>query len=141
MHERTSYEIVRDSSASPERLFQVLYDATRWPDWAPLVTTGGWVDAGVVGVDAVRRVGSRGFEMRERITVHEPPSRHGYTFVSRTPVEDYQALVRIEPTVDGSRVTWTGSAVANGLRAKAYMAFVRWYIGRTASALVRHAAA
>lgn len=137
---RMHYHLVRRSAASPDTLFAILHDAPGWRHWAPLVTSSRWAHPAVTGVGAVREIGSNGVGMRERITVHEPPYRHGYVMVGDRPARDYRALVSITPEGEGTRIEWEGSFEPNpaGI-GHAYAAFVRSYLGRLLDALVAEA--
>lgn len=134
------YRIVRESTAPAETLFEVLNEPSRWPRWAPLVRQAGWEDGGVIGVGAVRLVGSPPVMMREQVTVHEPPTQHGYTLLSTMPARDYHALVELTPHDSGTTITWTGNFKPNPVGiGHAYGVFVKWYIRRLARALAREA--
>ena len=140
MPRRITYRIVCESAAPPETVFEVLFKAKAWPAWAPMVRAAGWEDGEKIGVGAVRRVGAGNVVMREKVTIHMPPSRHGYTLLSDRPARDYEALVALTPSGAGTTITWTGSFVPNppGI-GHAYGWFVRRYIKRLANALARQA--
>ena len=105
-----SYEVTARSAAPPERVFELLADATSWPRWAgPLVAQASWEREGDPppgGVGAVRKIGRRPAFGREQIVASEPPSHHGYTTLSGNPVRNYRADVYLSPEDGGTRITW-----------------------------------
>jgi hypothetical protein len=109
------YEVLvtRHARATPSTLFDVVADGSRWSEWArPLINYSAWETrgpAGDGGVGAIRAVGTPRFPAREQTTIHEPGQRHGYTIVSWTPVQDYQAQVTFIPEGDGTRIDWRGA--------------------------------
>lgn len=137
---RRSYSVSAASAAPPEAVFDVLVDAPRWRTWAPLMKVSGWEPGVEVGVGAVRRAGAPPLVMREQVTVHDPPHRHGYTILADSPARDYHALVELTPSGSGTAIAWSGSGEPHprGL-GDAYLLFVRWYVGRLARALAREA--
>ena len=108
-----SYEVRARSSAPPERVFELLADATSWPRWAgPLVAHGSWEREGSPapgGVGAVRKVGRWPAFGREQVVVSEPPLHHAYTTLSGNPVRNYRADVSLAPYRDGTSITWAAT--------------------------------
>nr|WP_238391704.1 MULTISPECIES: SRPBCC family protein [unclassified Mycolicibacterium] len=107
------FTVVRSGRATPQTLFDILADGSRWSEWAkPLIKYSAWETRGPAddgGVGAVRVVGTRQFPTREMTTVHEPGQRHGYTILSKTPVQDYQAQVTLASEQDRTRIEWRGT--------------------------------
>lgn len=137
---RLDYAATAHSSASPDVVFEVLYDAPRWQEWAPLIAVSRWEDDSVEGVGAVRLAGARGSVVRERITVHEPPLRHGYEILADRPARDYRALVELTPEGAGTLIRWAGSFEPNpAITGRPYQLFLRWFMNRLAHALAREA--
>lgn len=111
---RSSYQVTATSSASPQRVFDVLADASTWKQWAgPLVLQSWWEREGSPapgGVGAIRRLGLRGASSREEIVAYDPPTHLAYTWLTRV-VRDYRADVRLEPDGAGTRIVWSGSFI------------------------------
>lgn len=109
------YECVirRHSTASPQTLFAIVSDGSRWSEWAgPLISYSAWESRGPAddgGVGAIRAVGTRRKPTREMTTIHEPDRRHGYTMLAGGPIRDYQAEVTFVEVAGGTRVTWRGT--------------------------------
>lgn len=112
MRARSSYQVTATSAASPQRVFDVLADASTWKEWAgPLVLQSWWEREGSPapgGVGAIRRLGMRGASSREEIVAYDPPTHLAYTWLTRV-VRDYRADVRLEPDGAGTRIVWSGS--------------------------------
>ena len=107
-----TYEVSAESSASPERVWELLADATSWQRWAgPMVLRSWWEregDEAPGGVGAVRRLGMRGASSREEIVAYDPPRHLGYIWPTRI-VRGYRADVRLDPVDNGTRIVWSGS--------------------------------
>jgi hypothetical protein len=107
-----SYHVVARSAAPPERVFELLADATSWPLWAgPLIAHGSWDrqgDSAPGGVGAIRKIGRWPMFGREQVVVSESPSHHAYTTLSGNPVRNYRADVRLTPDGDGTLIAWSG---------------------------------
>lgn len=140
------YEVIERSAAPPERVYDLIADATAWPTWAtPTVTEGSWERLGDPppdGVGAIRRVGRRPVFGREEILVADRPAHHAYLLLGwPNPVRNYRADVRFEPDGDGTRITWRGEfdpivPGTGALLARVYRAF----IAGLARKLAEHAA-
>jgi len=140
-----SYEISAHSTASPERVFELLADATSWPQWAGSLTRhGSWQREGAPppgGVGAIRKLGRWPMYGREEIVAYEPPTHLAYTIVKGQPVRNYRADVTLTLVPDGTLITWAGTfdpliPGTGGLMT----AFFRRIIGRFANGLADHAA-
>lgn len=112
-----SYEVSARSSASPERVWELLADAPSWQRWAgPMILRSWWEregDSAPGGIGAVRRLGMRGASSREEIVAYDPPRHLGYIWPTRI-VRGYRADVRLEPVpgegeTTGTRIVWSGS--------------------------------
>jgi uncharacterized protein YndB with AHSA1/START domain len=108
-----SYEVSARSSAPPERVFELLADATSWPRWAgPFIAHGSWEREGNPapgGVGAIRKLGRWPIFGREQVVAFEPPSHHAYTMLSGNPVRNYRADVTLEPDGDGTFIAWSAT--------------------------------
>ncbi|MCU1429506.1 MAG: Polyketide cyclase/dehydrase [Actinomycetia bacterium] len=108
-----SYEVTARSAAPPERVFDLLADATSWPRWAGLpIAHGSWEREGEPaprGVGAIRKVGRWPMFGREQVVASEPPSHHAYTMLSGNPVRHYRADVLLAPDGVGTSITWSAT--------------------------------
>jgi uncharacterized protein YndB with AHSA1/START domain len=100
---QTSVEI----DAPPARVWAVLSDVERWPDWTASMTRVELTDGGALARGSTVRIKQPRFPaMTWRVTSLEP--NEGFTWEVRTPGGYSVAGHRIEPRGDrGSRVTLT----------------------------------
>jgi uncharacterized protein YndB with AHSA1/START domain len=107
-----SYEVTGRSAAPPEKVFALLADGAGWSAWAgPMVVRSWWEregDPAPGGVGAIRRLGLGALSSREEIVDYDAPRRLAYTWLTRFPVRDYRADVRLEPDGTGTRIVWSG---------------------------------
>ena len=93
------FEIRRSSTASPEKLFALLSDATSWPTWFSPARN---VSFEVGAVPPVRLVKiAPGVTVREVIVEETAPTHHAYSIQSVIPVTDHRADVRFTARPDG----------------------------------------
>jgi uncharacterized protein YndB with AHSA1/START domain len=100
------YSIAVDIPAPPERVWAVLTDIERWPEWAPTVTHIAWLHGGALAV------GSRARIKQPRLPttdweVSELHEGRGFTWVSRSPGARVTAKHAIAGTGSGTRATLT----------------------------------
>jgi len=128
-------------AAPPDRIWPVLADVVRWPEWLPTVTSVEALDEPVLGVGARYRV----LQPRLRpavwtVTVVEPARR--FVWESRQPGVHAVADHVVAPTAAGAS-TVTLSVSYSGLLAGVAGLFfgrlTRDYIGQEAAALKRRA--
>ncbi|MFM7225798.1 MAG: SRPBCC family protein [Actinomycetota bacterium] len=141
------YEVIEHAAAPPERVYDLLADATAWPTWAgPLVAEGSWSRIGEpppAGVGAIRRVGRRPIYGFEEILVADRPHHHAYRLVGGpNPARGYRADVRLEPEGDGTRIIWRGEfdpivPGTGALLARAYRGFIAGLARRLADHATR----
>jgi len=110
----STYEFTVPCTATPEVVFDVLADATRWREWAGFtVATSEWEREGVPapgGVGAVRKLGRWPMFGREQITEYDPPRHLGYTILSGLPVRGYHADIDLLPgSGAGTTIRWSGA--------------------------------
>ncbi len=91
------------SSGSPQAVWALLDDPSRWTQW------GAWSDVHVEGgaphgPGAVRVLHRWPFKVRERITDWVPGERMGYELLSGMHVRGYRATVTLEPRPEGGTV-------------------------------------
>src|SRR4051794_4971624 len=93
------------SAGSPQAVWALLEDASRWPQWgswSKVYVEGG----GVQQPGAVRVLHRWPFKLRERVTDWVPGERMGYELLEGMHVKEYRSLVMIEPDGAGSVVRW-----------------------------------
>ena len=140
----TEYSFSTDatSSASPDVVFAVLADATRWKDWAGVfIRESFWEREGQPppgGVGAIRRLGAKPVYAREEIALYEPPRRLSYTILSGQPVRNYLADVVLTPVDGGTHVRWSFHFEP---KIPGTGRIMRWFLGRIVVGLARHLAA
>ena len=90
------------STAPPERVFAVLADHERWPEWFPSVRKVEVIGA-AEGVGARRRVTIPGSVVEEEFIVWEPGARWAFTAVAAKPrfVKSLVEDCRLEPLPSG----------------------------------------
>lgn len=97
-------------NVTPAQLFEVLADASAWPQWASVITGVTWTSPQPRGIGTTRTVRMRaGMVGNEEFLAWEPNSHMAFRFNESGTrgvtafAEDY----RIVPTVGGCRLTWT----------------------------------
>lgn len=100
----TSFSKSVEIQAPPDRVWSVLRDVERWPEWTPTVTSVRPVDPGPfdVGTRVVIRQPKLGATKWRVTELHEGS---GFTWVSHSPGVHVTARHQIEPAPTGSRVT------------------------------------
>lgn len=114
----------RTARATPEEVWALVSDATRYPEWGP------WRaaeyrrpgDTSPRGPGAVQWLqSSRRYLLRypvsvERILEVEEGKRLAYTVIGGIPVRNYRAEVTLTPAADGTHIRWaaTWDATARG---------------------------
>jgi uncharacterized membrane protein len=99
----TEYRVVVDSNAPPERVFAVLCDVERWPEWTATMTD-------------VKRLDGGPFTVGSRVQVKQPKlssavwevtelDERGFRWVARSPGVMTKAGHLVEANGDGSRIT------------------------------------
>ncbi len=118
--------------ATPEAVWALVSDATRYPEWGP------WAAAGyrrpgdtsphgpgaVYWLRSARRAYLRYVTTVEKILDVEEGRRLAYTVIGGMPVRNYRAEVTLTPVADGTRIRWaatwdatlSGRMVQRGLR-------------------------
>ncbi|MCL2395968.1 MAG: SRPBCC family protein [Acidimicrobiaceae bacterium] len=115
--ERLELSAERTARATPEAVWALVSDATRYPDWGP------WRaakyrrpgDTSPRGPGAVQWLqSSRRYLMRypvsvEKILEVEEGRRLAYTVIRGIPVRNYRAEVTLTPTGDGTHIRWAAT--------------------------------
>ncbi|MBT3219290.1 MAG: SRPBCC family protein [Proteobacteria bacterium] len=103
------FENTRILSATPARVFDVLMDATSWPQWFPDMEDVEYTTPPPVGVGSKRIVTLRGQRLEEVFTVFEPGKRWAF-YVERSTVpltSHFQEDYRLEAVGEGqTRLDW-----------------------------------
>jgi uncharacterized protein YndB with AHSA1/START domain len=96
------------TKAPPATVFALLLDGSTWPSWSPidsfeLVEKG---DGEPEGVGAVRIFRTGRHTSRERLKMVKPNERFCYELISGLAVRDYVAVVKLQPSGEGTTITW-----------------------------------
>ena len=93
-----------DISAGPGRVWEVMRDVARWPEWTASITSVSPEGDGPLAVGSRVRIRQPGLPPATwEVTELEPGK--GFTWVSHSPGAEATARHLIEPVQDGSRVT------------------------------------
>jgi len=138
-----SFSVEGDSSASPDAVFAVLADATRWKEWAGwFVRESFWEREGTPppgGVGAVKRLGGKPIYSREETVEYDPPRHYAYRILSGQPVKSYRADVDLAPADNGgTHIRWSFRFEP---KIPGTGAFMRFYLGRIVAGFPRRLAA
>ena len=93
-----------DIAAPPERVWAVMTDAERWPEWTPSVTSIKRLDSGPLRIGSRARVKQPKF-MAAEWTVTAVDEGRAFTWVTRAPGTTITARHSLEPIAAGTRVT------------------------------------
>jgi uncharacterized protein YndB with AHSA1/START domain len=95
-------------NAPPEVVFDVLTDHRRYAEMTPLrksvLEREG--EPAPNGVGAIRVLSALGPPLREETIAYERPRRFAYKLLSGLPVRDHVGTVSLEPSGDGTTVTY-----------------------------------
>ncbi|HET9163849.1 MAG TPA: SRPBCC family protein [Solirubrobacterales bacterium] len=108
-----SFTLVREVSAPPETVFDVLTDHRRYADISRLrkseLEREG--DPAPNGVGAIRVLTAVGPPIREEVVAYEPPRRFSYKVLSGLPIRDHLGTVSLEPCDGRTRITYALKAI------------------------------
>ena len=98
-------EATRTTTGSPEQVWALLADASRWTEW------GSWSKVeieggGPQGPGSIRVLHKARFHVRERVTDWEPGVRTGYELIEGMKVRGYRSTVTLEPSGGGTTIRW-----------------------------------
>ncbi len=109
-----SFTLVREVSAAPEVVFDVLTDHRRYAEMTPLrksvLEREG--EPAPNGVGSIRKLSAVGPALREETIVYERPSRFSYKLLSGLPVRDHVGTVSLEANGAGTKVTYAVKTTA-----------------------------
>jgi uncharacterized membrane protein len=101
---RKTASVTVNIGAPPEKVFAVLCDVERWPDWTSTMTSVQRVESGPFGVGSSARVRQPGLRPTVwQVTAFE--NERNFTWTARSPGLRMTAAHLIEPQDVGSRVT------------------------------------
>lgn len=104
-----------DIDASPERVWEVMSDVERWPEWTETVTAVTRLDADGLGLGSRVRVEQPRLPPTEYVVTEFDPG-HGFTWVATGPGVRTTARHRIEPRAAAG--TGTGTGAGSGARVR-----------------------
>jgi uncharacterized protein YndB with AHSA1/START domain len=138
-----AFTVEAHSAATPEMVFDVLADGSRWQEWAgPAVPRSSWADGSPAGgLGSVRRLGLGLLSSREEIVEYDRPHRLAYVLRSGQALHHYRATVDLhEAPEGGTRIVWSGTVESPIPGATgALTAFFRTLVTGFASRLARRA--
>jgi uncharacterized protein YndB with AHSA1/START domain len=114
---RLHVEAEATSRATPEAVWALVSDATRYPEFGPW-SAGGYRRPGeesergpgaVQWVRSSHRAYLRYPTSVEKILVAEEGQRLAYTVIGGIPVRNYRAEVTLTPVADGTHIRWTAA--------------------------------
>jgi hypothetical protein len=101
------------TAADPLSVYALLADGSTWPTWSPidafeLLSPGERAPGGGTpeGLGAVRLFTTGRHRSRERVVQCRPGEVFAYVLESGLPLRDYEAVVTLTPTGDGTAVSW-----------------------------------
>jgi uncharacterized membrane protein len=100
---RNTFNVAVDIGAPPEKVFGVLCDVERWPEWTPTMTSVQRLDNGPFGVGSTAQV--RQPRLRPAVwKVTDLEDGRNFTWVTRAPGLHMKAGHGVERRGSGSRV-------------------------------------
>lgn len=138
----SSFELVKVVPCAPERVWAVLADVERWPEWAPTVTAVQALDPGGLRLGARYRLEQP--KLAAAVwTVAALQEGRSFTWENVNPGVRSLAFHLVEPVEGGTRLTLrvelTGAMA--WLSGKLAASTIRAYIAQEADALAKRAAA
>jgi hypothetical protein len=98
------FSISVDIAAPPERVWPIMRDGTRWPEWTPTVTKIVLLDQGPLRVGSRARIHQPKLPPALWRVTHLEEGR-SFTWVSKSPGSLVTASHSVEPCAAGSRVS------------------------------------
>ena len=107
----------QDAHAAPEIVWELVSDATKFPEWGPWIAAGyrrpGDISphgpGAIQWLRSSRRVFLRHVTMVEKILEAEQDRRLVYTVLGGLPVRNYLGEVTLTPIADGTHIRWAAS--------------------------------
>ncbi|WP_422747733.1 SRPBCC family protein [Mycobacterium sp. WMMD1722] len=122
-----------DLAITAEQLFEVLGDATSWPQWATAITKVTWTSPEPRGVGTTRTVHMRGGIVgNEEFLAWEPFSHMAFRFneASTGSIAAFAEDYRVVETPGGCHLTWVMAMKPSGFAARLGMTVGRPVMGR-----------
>jgi len=132
----STFSVAVDIDAPPERVFAVLCDVERWPEWTPSMTSVRRLESGRFAVGAKARV--RQPKLRAAVwQVTALDENRNFTWVARAPGVRMMAGHLIEPAGDGSRaaLSFEVSGLLGPIVSRLYGGMIQRYLATEASGL------
>ncbi|MGH2992000.1 MAG: SRPBCC family protein [Solirubrobacterales bacterium] len=102
------------TTADVDVVYALLRDSATWPEWTPIDSFE--LERAAPdephGVGAIRVFRTGRYTMREEIIELVPGRRFSYALLSGLPVRDYRADIDLEPTEEGTLISWHTSFVS-----------------------------
>jgi uncharacterized membrane protein len=131
-----SFKVAVNIDAPPRRVFAVLHDVERWPEWTSTMISVQRLDQGPFAIGSSARV--RQPKLRPALwRVTELEDERSFTWVTNAPGLRMKAGHRIEPRGDGSRVelSFELSGLISPLLSRLYGGMIERYIATESEGL------
>jgi uncharacterized membrane protein len=125
-----------DIDAPPERVFAVLRDVERWPEWTPTMSSVKRLDQGPLAVGSCAQV--RQPKLRPAVwQVTEFENDRNFTWIARSPGLRMKAGHLVEPRGSGSRValSFEMSGLIAPLVSRLYGGLIEQYVATESQGL------
>lgn len=145
MTTHVNFEVSAQSTADPDRIWELLAEGATWPTWSPigrfaLEKEGHEGHEGGESLGAIRSFKTGTVNSREELLELSPGKRLRYTAFAGLPLRNHEAAVELEPNGTGTTITWREDFDAASWRAWILKAFLRSFVQRCANGLATHAA-
>ena len=132
------FSVTVQVDAPPQRVWEVMSDVERWPDWTPTVTSVRRTNSGPMRIGAKARVHQPRLPAADWVVTALTEGR-GFDWESRAPGVRVLARHAVEANGEGSRVTLTVqfTGVIGSLIGRATAGLSRRYIALEADGLKR----
>ncbi|MGD0227241.1 MAG: SRPBCC family protein [Terriglobia bacterium] len=133
----THFSMTVDIQASPDRVWSVVRDIERWPEWTSTVASVQRTDAGPLAVGSRARILQPTLLPAEWQITELDEGIRSFTWVTRSPGVQVTGRHRVEENGDGSRVTLSleFSGFLGPLVARFYRSLNQRYIATEAEGL------
>jgi uncharacterized membrane protein len=135
---RTRFNVAFNIDAPPERVFAVLCDVERWPEWTSSMTSVQRLDRGAFGIGATARVVQP--KLRPATwQVTELRENRSFTWVAHTPGVIMKAAHFVEAEGAGSRgsLSFEFAGFLGPIVARLYRRLIEQYLNTEAQGLKR----
>ena len=132
----TAFSYAVSINAPPQRVFAVLCDVERWPEWTRTMTSVQRLDRGPFAVGSSARIVQP--KLRPAVwRVTELDENHGFTWVARSPGVRMRAGHLVDASGDGSRValSFEVSGFLSLMVSRLYRGLIQEYVTTEAQGL------